>query len=600
MNELPPLLDVSDLRVQTLDGDPRTLVDRLSLSIRQGEAVGLVGESGSGKSLTVKAVTRLLGRNLSMTGRVLFDGIDVTAMSRRSLAQFRSRDIGIIHQDPRAHIDPMGTIGEFLIEGVVSSGQMTVPEAEAAACDLLSQVGINDAERRMRQFPHQLSGGLLQRVMIVGALLASPRLIFADEPTTALDVTVQSEVVAILTEQQKKRGLGMLFITHDLDLAAAICDRLVVMYAGRVAEIGRSGELYAEPLHPYSVGLLKSRPSTQEVRRLYTIPGRPSAAYEVGPGCAFAARCEFAQDPCRETEPLPATVGGRLVACHRVAEIRDDLEVISAMAGQDQVARKRQPSSTILEVADLHKTFGAYDALISVSCEVTRGQCLAIVGESGSGKTTLARIVAGLETASSGSVTLYGSHDEAKSSNRKNRVVQMVFQDPYGSLDPHQKIGAGLRELLVKALRVKGQDPEARSIELLRQVGLDERHARLRPAALSGGQRQRVAIARALALEPELLILDEAVSALDVSVQAQVLNLLADLRKQTNISYLFVSHDLGVVRQVSDSCIVLQRGRVVERGATGDVLDSPQDPYTKALLDAVPRPGWLPVRQIQR
>lgn len=325
MEKNSALLEISDLRVSVSEPVQRQLLDGISLLIAPGESVGLVGESGSGKSLTVKAITRLLGRGLTAEGQIAFDGDSVMGMSKRQLARYRSRDIGIIHQDPRSHIDPMGTIGEFLIEGVVSSGQMSKAEAEGLACQFLKDVGIKDAERRMRQYPHQLSGGMLQRVMIVAALLPNPRLVLADESTTALDVTVQSEVVAIMLEQIKERQLSLLFITHDLDLAAAVADRIVVMYAGRVAEVGTAEEVYSRPRHPYTAGLLASRPSTTEVRRLTTIPGRPIAAYEVGDGCSFAGRCGFAVDLCRTKKPELRTRENGAVACHRSEDIAAEL-----------------------------------------------------------------------------------------------------------------------------------------------------------------------------------------------------------------------------------------------------------------------------------
>jgi peptide/nickel transport system ATP-binding protein len=321
------LFDVQDLHVRFRhQGVERTLVDDVSLTVNAAESVGLVGESGSGKSLSIKSAMRLLPRNLSVTGSIKFDGVDVSTMSRKELAQYRARNVALIHQDPRAHVNPMRTIAQFVTEGVVHTGQMTYNEAIERACGLMRDVGIADAERRMSQFPHELSGGLLQRVMIVTALLPSPRLVFADEPTTALDVTVQSDVMAILLEQIHDRNAAMLFVTHDLDLAAAVTDRLAVMYAGSIVETGRSQDLYSRPLHPYTAGLLQSRPSTTDVRRLTAIPGRPIAAFEAGTGCSFAARCQFATDQCRSERPERREVEGRVVACHRVEEIADELQ----------------------------------------------------------------------------------------------------------------------------------------------------------------------------------------------------------------------------------------------------------------------------------
>ena len=325
----PALLDIRDLGIRLTDRVPhRVLVQDVTLSMHPGESVGLVGESGSGKSMTVKAAMRLLPRNAEVVGSIQFDGRPVDRFSRSELAAYRSSDVGLIHQDPRAHTNPMRTIGQFLVESVVATRKMSKREATDRAVSLLAEMGIGDARRRMDQYPHQLSGGLLQRVMIAATLMNEPRLIFADEPTTALDVTVQSEVMAILMEQIAERDLGMLLVTHDLDLAAAVTDTLVVMYAGTVVESGRAEDLYADPRHPYTAALLASRPSTTQVKRLVSIQGRPAAAFEVGQGCVFAARCPFATELCRTDRPEMRLVDGSHVACHRAEAIADDLKVV--------------------------------------------------------------------------------------------------------------------------------------------------------------------------------------------------------------------------------------------------------------------------------
>lgn len=322
-----PLFSMKDLHIEVSHrGTTRTLVRDVSLSVDEAESVGLVGESGSGKSLSIKAAMRLLSRGMNVDGDIVFEGRKVNELSRRDLAAYRAHDVALIHQDPRAHINPTRTIGQFITEGVVHTGQMTKDEAIDRACHLMRDVGIADAERRIDQYPHQLSGGLLQRVMIVTALLPSPLLVLADEPTTALDVTVQSDVMAILLEQITDRRAAMLFVTHDLDLAAAVTDRIAVMYAGTIVETGASKDLYSRPLHPYTAGLLQSRPSTTEVRRLIAVPGRPVSAYEAGDGCPFAPRCAFATDVCHTVRPERREVEGRLVACHRVEEIADELQ----------------------------------------------------------------------------------------------------------------------------------------------------------------------------------------------------------------------------------------------------------------------------------
>ncbi|MCZ0997537.1 ABC transporter ATP-binding protein [Streptomyces mirabilis] len=321
-----PLLQMRDVGITAGDRrNRRTLVSGVDLTVAAGETVGLVGESGSGKSMLVKAAMRLLPRHAGTSGQIDFEGRSVLGFSRRELAAYRSRDVALIHQDPRAHTNPLRTIGDFLVEGVVAGKQLGPREARQHACELMASIGIIDPEHRLTQYPHQLSGGLLQRMMIVAALLSSPKLVFADEPTTALDVTVQSEVMAILQEQIRERNLGVLFISHDLELAAAVTDSLAVMYAGTVVERGATAQVHARPLHPYTAGLLACRPSTTAVTRLEPIPGRPVSAYEVGSGCAFAARCRFATEECRKDRPQLRTVEDRLVACHRVEQIGAEL-----------------------------------------------------------------------------------------------------------------------------------------------------------------------------------------------------------------------------------------------------------------------------------
>lgn len=321
------LLDIRGLGIELTRTRPaRTVVRDVSLAVRAGESVGLVGESGSGKTMTVRAAMRLLPADAKVSGDIAFGGRSVLGLDRSGLARYRRSEVAMIHQDPRAHTNPLRTVGDFVTEAVVTTGGMTKRAAFERALHLLGQMGIDDASHRLEQYPHQLSGGLLQRVMIAAALMAEPKLIFADEPTTALDVTVQSEVMAILVEQVRQRGLGMLFITHDLDLAAAVTDTLAVMYAGTLVEHGSSEDLYSEPRHPYTAALLASRPSVTEVRRLVSIPGRPAAAFEVTGGCAFTGRCPFAADRCRVERPILREVGGRMVACHRAEELAPQLK----------------------------------------------------------------------------------------------------------------------------------------------------------------------------------------------------------------------------------------------------------------------------------
>jgi peptide/nickel transport system ATP-binding protein len=535
------LLEIEGLRVSVPDhGALRVVVDRVDLSIAAGESVGLVGESGSGKTITAKAVLGLLPPGARVEGSVRFDGQDVLRMSPAELRAYRARRAAIVFQDPRAHTNPLRTVGDFLTEGLRRNQGLPKRASQERACQLLRAVGVEDPSGRMASYPHELSGGLLQRVMIAGALSAEPRLLLADEPTTALDTVTQAEVMAILAELRQRLGLALLFITHDLELAAATCDRTAVMRAGSILEVQRSGELHDRPRHPYTASLVAARPS---------IDG-PSPRPPVPPGGPVAAK-------------------------------------------------------PILEVEQLRKVFGprrgrpAVVAVDDLSFTVPPGGSLGIVGESGSGKTTVARMLLALETPTSGRIRVAG-HERATSRSstaerrRRARDIQLVFQNPYTSLDPRQRVGGCLDEALRLHSRRDRRARHERVLELLHQVGLEERHARSLPGQLSGGQRQRVAIARALAPEPSILVLDEAVSALDASVQGQVLRLLAAIRAGTGLSYLCISHDLAVVRQVADHLIVMRDGLVVEAGPTAQVLDAPRHPYTRRLRASVPRPGWAP------
>ena len=571
----------------------------LDLAVAPGETVGIVGESGSGKSLTARALIGLLPSGVRARGRVTVGGRNLLALPERALRRVRGREIALLLQDPFTMLNPLMRIGDQIVETARDG-------AQADATARLAEVGIHDpgvAER----YPFQLSGGMQQRVAIAAALASDPGLLIADEPSTALDVTTQKEILALLRRIQEARGMGLVLITHDLRVAFAICRRIYVLYAGSVLEVAPGHELEAEPLHPYSLGLLLSEPSVERrFEELPAIEGSVPAPDAVAGRCPFAERCPWAAPQCSAgSPPLREVASGRLSACVRVEEIRDELGA-ARRAAEERAhvghTAEARPATTLVRVDGLRKQFaagrgsGTTLALAGVSIDVGPGESVGLVGESGSGKTTLARCLVGLETPTAGEIVVdgvdasdYGRLDGA-TRRRLRRTVQMIFQDPYSSLNPVRTVGATLREAIAA-----GPAGSATTPELLARVGLPAEYALRKPVALSGGERQRVAVARALALQPRLLVCDEPVSSLDVSVQAQILNLFKALRDELGLAYLFITHDLAVVRQVVDRVYVLYRGEVVESGPVDRVLDAPSHPYTARLVASVPRtdPEWV-------
>ncbi|MGW0604292.1 ABC transporter ATP-binding protein [Streptomyces sp. NPDC002640] len=609
-----PLLEVDGLSVAADAGARAVVVDGVSLTVAPGECVGVVGESGSGKSLTVRAVAGLLPEGLRVTGgTVRLDGEDVLGLAPRARAALRGRRIALLMQDPFAMLHPQLTCGRQIADGLRGfdgRGRAVRAARRAEVERRLAEVGLDPsvADRH----PHELSGGMLQRVATAAALAGDPELLIADEPTTALDTATQAAVLDLLGGLRRSRGMGLILITHDLRVAFSACDRVHVLYAGTVVEHGPSAELRAEPRHPYTAALLASEPSAQERRpRLATVPGSVPAPGERGPGCPFAERCAFTAPACRTTPVSLAPAGedaaaqGRATACLRAAELgrldppADDVPAGVRPEAQDGGAGPDTADDAALVVRGVGRRFGSdggdRQALADVSLTVPHGEVTALVGRSGSGKTTLARIAIGLEsydfgTVRTGPVELpRGRRPSTADRRRLAAHAQIVFQDPYASLSPLRTVGATLREALDAARR--GGRGGAETVEsLLARVGLPERYAGRRPAALSGGERQRVAVARALAARPRLLICDEAVAALDVSVQAQLLNLLDELRRDQGFAVLFITHDLAVVRQIADHVAVLHDGRLVETGPAARVLDAPEHPETRRLLAAVPAP----------
>ncbi|MFD4959183.1 dipeptide ABC transporter ATP-binding protein [Microbacterium sp. NPDC058389] len=562
----PALLDIRDLTLDLADGT--RLLHGVSLSIAAGETVGLVGESGSGKSLTARTVLGLVPERAATTGAVVLDGTEVLDAPGAQLRRLRRRGAGMIFQDPRAGINPMRTIGDHLTEALRLAEGWSTDAARARAIELLEAVRLPRPEDHLRQFPHEFSGGMLQRVMIAGALTTSPQLLVCDEPTTALDVTTQAEIIGVLTEQRASRGMGMLFITHDLNLAASLCDRVYVMSGGRVVEQGRADDVLRDPQADYTRRLVAATP---------TLAGAaPGAAGARGVGTVRHA------GEGRPVDGVPSRPFGSVPA-------RGDVD-----AGG--------PAAPMLQALGVSKTYvrrgkDPVRAVIDATVEVPRGAALGVVGESGSGKSTLARMIVGLEGADTGDIRIDGRERTAAPRGRAERLaharsVQMVFQDPYLSLDPRITAGRAIEDALrLHSARGAGE-ARTRVLSLLEQVGLGEKHAAARPRTLSGGQRQRVAIARALAIEPDVLVMDEATSALDVSVQAQVLDLVDRIRRERGLTVLFISHDLAVVRRVCEQTVVMRRGEIVERGDTAALLAAPQHEYTRLLIDSVPKPGW--------
>ncbi|MEV0680605.1 ABC transporter ATP-binding protein [Actinosynnema sp. NPDC050436] len=577
------MLDVRELTVH--DGRSRPLVRGVSFSVGPGETVGLVGESGSGKSLTARALVSLLPPGLRAGGSALLAGKEL--VGAKGLRGVRGHAVSLLMQDPFTMLNPLTTIGTHILESLPGRG------SRAEVLRRLAEVGITDPAVAAR-FPFQLSGGMRQRVALAAALAKDPGLLIADEPTTALDVTTQAEVLALLRRLQVERQMGLVLITHDLRVARSACDRVLVMYAGALVESAPSGEL-DKPAHPYTSGLLRSVPSaTHRQPVLLGIPGSVPAAADVADRCPFADRCTWVEDACTDHAPPLVDLGDRSTACRRHDEI--DLGHV----GDDDVdpTVRVAVGDTLLDVVDVVKTYRStgfrptsFTALEGVSLHVTEGESLAVVGESGSGKTTLARTVLGLTDATEGRITLGGvdvtSYRRLRKAQRAQarRLVQCVFQDPYSSLNPAHTIGYALTE----ALRQRTATDLATEVdELLDLVGLPTSYAKRLPAALSGGQRQRVAIARALAVRPRLLVCDEPVAALDVSVQAQVLEVLRKANRELGIALLFITHDLAVARQVTDRVVVMHRGRIVEHGPTAEVLDAPTHPYTARLVASIP------------
>jgi peptide/nickel transport system ATP-binding protein len=602
-----PLLKVEDLYVHfdTSRGIVRA-VEGLSFEVGRGDIVAIVGESGSGKSVSALAIMRLLPRLTGHTrGRIVFDGKSLLDLDDEEMREIRGRDISMIFQEPMTSLNPLLTIGLQITEPLTIHLGMSEAQAKARAVELLQLVGIPDAEGRLSQYPHQFSGGMRQRVMIAIGLACNPKLIIADEPTTALDVTIQAQILELMKDLSRKLNIALVIITHNLGVVARYADRVIVMYAARLVEQGPAEAVFHRPRHPYSMGLLRSVPRLDRPRgtRLETIEGLVPNLAGTLLGCRFAPRCPFRIPVCDEEPPLFSTDTGAVSRCHRHTEIAaGQLAWSSAGTGAQAVAAKSgKPLLAVRHLTKHFKVGGGFfgkpalvRAVEDVSFSIYPGETLGLVGESGCGKTTVGRLILRLETPTSGEIEFEGTNLlEASPAEMQTirRKIQVIFQDPYSSLNPRMTVGQIIGEPLhVYKLALGTASQTARVAELLGQVGMRPELAERYPHQLSGGQRQRVGIARALAMEPSFIVCDEAVSALDVSIQGQIINLLEDLQRRLGLAYLFIAHDLAVVRHISMRVVVMYFGRVMEVADRDTIYSDALHPYTKGLLDAAPVP----------
>ncbi len=621
MTTTEPLLVVDGLEITFVTPDRTVRAARsMSYSVDKGECLTIVGESGSGKSVSALAVMGLLpeGRTRIPSGSIKFEGRELIGLKESELRKIRGGQIGMVFQDPLSSLNPLLRIGDQIEQGLKFHMGLRGKQARARVLELLDMVGIPDASRRIDEYPHQFSGGMRQRAMIALAVSCGPKLLIADEPTTALDATIQAQILELLQQLRSELGMAMIMITHDLGIAAGFADRVAVSYAGRVVETGPAIELLQDPKNPYTGGLLGSLPRIDRPRSfaLTPIQGLPPDAAKEHVGCPFRPRCRFAEDKCSHDEPpLIELSPTRRSACWFEPDLTVEMPADDGTITVGTVeTSSTDDAGPLLSVRELQVWFpiesnflrrrtGWVQAVDGVSFDIPRGQTLGLVGESGSGKSTVARAVMRLEPATGGAIEFDGADLMALDGGdlrRARRRFQMVFQDPYSSLDPRQSVS----EVVAEPLRINEFGPRAevddRVDELLTTVGLDPTFRKRYAHELSGGQRQRVGIARALALQPELIVCDEPVTALDVSIQAQVINVLEELQATMNLSYLFIAHDLAVVRHIADRVAVMHLGRIVEMGPVLDLYERPLHPYTTALLSAVPLPDPVEERSRRR
>ncbi|GAB76775.1 peptide/nickel transport system ATP-binding protein [Austwickia chelonae] len=619
-----PILSVRDLHVRFgSEAGSVHAVRGVDLDLYPGRVLGIVGESGSGKSVTSLAIMGLLPETAKVTGSITYGGKELLGLSDREMSRHRGSDISMIFQDPLSSLTPVFTVGDQIVEALQAHSSISRQKARVRAIELLDLVGIPSPRTRVDSYPHEFSGGMRQRVVIAIAIANDPRVIIADEPTTALDVTIQAQILDLLTVAQEETGAAVVMITHDLGVVAGVADDVMVMYAGRPVEKGFIDDVYQRPSMPYTVGLLGSIPRVdrREKSSLVPIEGNPPNLLVEPTGCPFLPRCPVSAPVCAEQEPPLAPVApDHATACVRSRELLalPDPQAIFPVPPVPHAALSevdREQREPVLRVSELHKHFplmkgaflkrqvGDVKAVDGIDLDIVEGECLALVGESGCGKTTTLLEIMELSPKTRGDIRVLGTsvHDLRRKSEVTGlrRNIQLVFQDPMGALDPRFTVYEIIAEPL-QAYGTPAKECQDRVRDLMATVGLEPDHLNRFPTQFSGGQRQRIGIARALALKPKLLILDEPVSALDVSVQAGIINLLDRLKADLGISYLFVAHDLAVVRHISDRVAVMYLGKIVEIGQVDEVFEHPTHPYTRALLSAIPVPDPVKERSRQR
>lgn len=623
-----PIMQVRDLHVSfATEAGVCRAVRGVNFDLWRGRTLGIVGESGSGKSVTALSLIGLLDDNAKVTGSIIMNGEELIGKTDEEMSEIRGERIAMVFQDPLSALTPMFTIGDQIAEGLITHHpDMSKQQIHDRCVELLELVGIPQPEERLSSFPHQFSGGMRQRVMIAIAIANNPDVIIADEPTTALDVTIQAQILDVLAKAQKETGAAVVLITHDLGVVAGAADDILVMYAGRPVERASIDDVFQHPSMPYTMGLLGAvpKPHIAASQRLVPIQGNPPSLVDIPKGCPFSPRCPLATPECSLSEPNLEVVdasSGHLASCRRLQEIIDknmkytDVFPVPDLLPADWADVPRDQRPVTLEVDHLVKhfpltgggmfrrTIGQVAAVDDVTFKIRQGETLALVGESGSGKSTTLMEIMNLMKPEDGRIVVLG-HDLAelkKKAERKalRKDLQIIFQDPMSSLDPRMPIYDVLAEPLEAQKWTKAQIND-RIGDLMHLVGINPDYVDRFPTQFSGGQRQRIAIARALATDPKILLLDEPIASLDVSIQAGIVNLLEDLQAQLKLSYLFVAHDLAVIRHISDSIAVMHLGKIVEYGETEDVFTNPQDPYTKALLSAIPIPDPVVERTRER